>query len=1591
MMQQATSYLSEIDESPPPQVFDSMQSFLKAIVNPHLFNHPDRDVKLLLATCFSEITRITSPKPPPYNHIILNDIFRLFLATFTGLNDDTTAPSFARRVVILDTLAKYRSCLVLLDLNSHDLVYQLFRSFFAVASDAHPENVLSSMQTIMVLLLEESEDVREDILLLILSMLGPDNKNVSKAARKLAMNVIEQCAGKLEAEIKQFLISSMTEESNSENDHIDYHQVIYDIYCCAPQILTGLVSYITGELLTDQLDIRVKAVKLVGNIFSLPGSSISEAFLPVFSEFLKRLTDRVVEVRLSVLEYVKSCMLSDPSRAEAPQIISALCDRLLDYDENVRKLVVTVICDVACHDLSSIPVETIKMVAERLRDKVILVKKYTMERLAEIFKVYCIKCSDGSVKFDEFDWIPGKILRCLYDKDFRSDTIEYVLSGSLFPEEFSIKDKVKHWVRVYSGFDKIEAKALEKILEQKQRLQQEMQRYLSFRQMLQDGDTSEVQKKILYCFRIMSRFFAEPTKAEENFLILHQLKDSNIWKILTNLLDAKTSFHQAYSSQGDLLKILGEKHRLYEFLCKLSVKCSYMLFNKEHMKEILLEAGAQNPAGDTKYIQSCMDLLVTLARFSPLLLGGSEDELVKLLNNENKIIKEGVLHVLAKAGGTIREKLSASPDSLDLVLEKLCLEGSRKQAKHAVHALAAITKDDGLKSLSVLYKKLVDMLEEKTHLPAVLQSLGCIAQTAMPVFETREIEIQDFIRSKILGCSDKVEGNKNAKWDDRSETCLSKIYGIKTLVKSYLPTKDALLCHGTTDNLLGILRSILTYGEISKDIDSSSVDKDHLRLACAKAVLRLSRQWDDKLPIDIFLLTLRTSEISFPEARKLFLNKVHQYIKERVLDGKYACAFFFSSSESKPLENEEEKHNLADIIQMYHQTKARQISMQTDASSTTAYPEYILPYLVHALAHHSCPNVEECKNVEAYEPLYRKLYIMISMLVHKEEDVKSEGGTTTISKESLLTVMSIFKTIKCSEDAFAADKSKNSHAISDLGLSITKRIIPQEEDLSGLTVSFSLPSNLYKPYEKKDNDDSPATEEQTWLADENVLVQLEAVRLKTEEKVNDEKIAEDEPPKDDEIENDEADFTLVTMMNIIRSKKGKKIKSLPDEAQNAENDVDASNMVRKINLETNKFHLRNGHKQSPDKMGTEREKRTKRKIGDATSVPAPKRRRSKLLSSDSDDESCQKRVSLFDFNERNSKHEDKTVKGLVCGLAASGVFGENKRSSSKQKARGSGYIEENETSADSKKRVTLMETEKNPESPTGSAKKRKRKGISGLTKCLMMEGKINLEDLIGYRIKIWWPVDKKFYEGTIKSYDDSKRKHVILYDDGDVEILRLDKERWEVVDSGSKRAKKSNLFKGSPRKAVSSGKKTGTSGGSLQRKKPNKTVRVKRTPKKNLKNEQKSASNLSDPETKEDSGASDSTPTREFMKPTKLDSDDSEEEQAEMADENLGDKEEEADVSDTAEKSYSGHGFALESSSEELQKSDHEEEVQSAESKEQEKSGSEGSKKGEDADNQDESLEISDISDDETLSNWKRKVGKCGKLANTNEAAVHSI
>ncbi|PWA73961.1 phospholipase-like protein [Artemisia annua] len=59
------------------------------------------------------------------------------------------------------------------------------------------------------------------------------------------------------------------------------------------------------------------------------------------------------------------------------------------------------------------------------------------------------------------------------------------------------------------------------------------------------------------------------------------------------------------------------------------------------------------------------------------------------------------------------------------------------------------------------------------------------------------------------------------------------------------------------------------------------------------------------------------------------------------------------------------------------------------------------------------------------------------------------------------------------------------------------------------------------------------------------------------------------------------------------------------------------------------------------------------------------------------------------------------------------------------------------------------------------------------------------ENLVGKRIKVWWPADKKYYEGVVESYDCSKKRHKVSYDDGEVERLNLKCKKWELVENVS--------------------------------------------------------------------------------------------------------------------------------------------------------------------------------------------------------------
>ncbi|KAL1097841.1 hypothetical protein V6Z11_D05G063200 [Gossypium hirsutum] len=180
---------------------NALSPSLKALVAEHLFRHPDDDVKVAVAACISEITRITAPDAP-YDDDQMREVFQLIVSSFENLSDKSSC-SFIKRTSILETVAKVRSCVVMLDLECDALIVEMFQHFLKAIRDYHAEAVFTSMVTIMTLVLEESEDIPTELLSPILSSVKKDNEEVLPVARKLAEKVLENCASKLQPYLTQ--------------------------------------------------------------------------------------------------------------------------------------------------------------------------------------------------------------------------------------------------------------------------------------------------------------------------------------------------------------------------------------------------------------------------------------------------------------------------------------------------------------------------------------------------------------------------------------------------------------------------------------------------------------------------------------------------------------------------------------------------------------------------------------------------------------------------------------------------------------------------------------------------------------------------------------------------------------------------------------------------------------------------------------------------------------------------------------------------------------------------------------------------------------------------------------------------------------------------------------------------------------------------------------------------------------------------------------------------------------------------------------------------------------------------------------------
>lgn len=650
---------------------------------------------------------------------------------------------------------------------------------------------------------------------------------------------------------------------------------------------------------------------------------------------------------------------------------------------------------------------------------------------------------------DAFEQIPCKVLMLCYDKDckeFRSQCMELVLVEDLFPAELSIEERTRHWIRLFSLFNNHHEKALGYVLLQKQRLQNELRTYLGLRKRDKENQSEEMEKQIETAFVRMAACFPEPTKAKESFYKLNQIKDNTIFNSLELLLDQLTIV-EAQATRDKLLRMIGSKQPHFEFLKSLSSKCSYNLFSTEHI-HFALDCILSDRLGNRHLEGPTGKLLLAIISIFPSLIRALEGRLLRLLEESNSIDSK-LIDVLSKAG----PHLSIELRDVYPFLERLCLEGTRAESKSAVSAIAALASTSDYFWFSKLCKGLVASLHRGMNLPTVLQSLGCIAKYSVSTFDDHDQDdgIISHIYEKIfhVDLSDNLsELDGDAAGSDSRDL---KIYGLKTLVKSFLPHQGT--PRRNVDKFLNVLSRMLNMCESSVDIIPTEGDQARIKLAAAKSVLRLARRWDLQIAPEIFRLTILMAKDPSYKSRKQFIDKAHKLLKEQAIPTRYACAFAFCFSDSmKDLRDDSLKY-MAEFIEQYSKSaQIHQTSVAQDGSMTFA-PAYIVVFLVYILAHDSgFPHVD-CQDENVYAQFCRPFLFVLQMLFNAD---------VSASKDTVLYLHSIFRAIRRVEDAVDIEISPKLHILADIGLSFVTSLNSSGVSLTCAPKQILLPLSLYR-------------------------------------------------------------------------------------------------------------------------------------------------------------------------------------------------------------------------------------------------------------------------------------------------------------------------------------------------------------------------------------------------------------------------------------------------------------------------------------------------------------------------------------------------
>ncbi|KAK1390734.1 sister chromatid cohesion protein PDS5-like [Heracleum sosnowskyi] len=206
VLDQVDGLLSKVEQRPFGSMEPALYVSMKALISDQLMKHSDIDVKVSVASCMSEITRISAPNAP-YHDAQMKEIFQLKLMALGKLSSEDPR-GYSKALHILDNMTRVRACLLMLDLECDDLIADMFKLFLStIRNDNHSSVVFEQMESIMTRTIKESDEIPEELLDILLTSVNMREERFWSRTWMLAEIVLRNCTSELQHLIPKFVRS----------------------------------------------------------------------------------------------------------------------------------------------------------------------------------------------------------------------------------------------------------------------------------------------------------------------------------------------------------------------------------------------------------------------------------------------------------------------------------------------------------------------------------------------------------------------------------------------------------------------------------------------------------------------------------------------------------------------------------------------------------------------------------------------------------------------------------------------------------------------------------------------------------------------------------------------------------------------------------------------------------------------------------------------------------------------------------------------------------------------------------------------------------------------------------------------------------------------------------------------------------------------------------------------------------------------------------------------------------------------------------------------------------------------------------------